>query len=270
MEETLVRIARQVDSKKFGKYRGFVDNNEDPDQRGRLKLKIPSVLGTEVSDWALPCLPFGGASDYGFFAVPEQDAQVWVEFEEGDRDKPIWTGTFWQTKADTPSEAALTPPTVRLIKTPSGHRIQFDDTEDDEQLLIHHRKGAEILLDKNGTITVTNPDGAELLLDAENGKVNLADANGNTLLMSSSGTTIEDANGSKVDMTASGITVKASQIVLDGQTVMLGGTGGEPVIKGTSFLSLFATHVHPTGVGPSGPPIPQGEATSLSQKVLTA
>jgi len=66
------------------------------------------------------------------------------------------------------------------------------------------------------------------------------------------------------------INVKGQQIVVEGSQVMLGGQGGEPVIKGTSFLSLFATHMHPTAMGPSGPPIPQGEMSSLSSKVLTS
>jgi len=65
--------------------------------------------------------------------------------------------------------------------------------------------------------------------------------------------------------------VKGAQIVLDGNQVMLGGAGGEPLIKGQSFLSLFATHVHtssPSG-GPTSPPLPQGEMSTLSMKVLT-
>ena len=61
-----------------------------------------------------------------------------------------------------------------------------------------------------------------------------------------------------------------SVVTLEASQVALGGSGGEPVIKGTSFLTLFATHVHPTAMGPSGPPIPQGEMSSLSTKVMTA
>ena len=62
---------------------------------------------------------------------------------------------------------------------------------------------------------------------------------------------------------------KGQKIVVQGSQVMLGGEGGEPVIKGQSFLSLFMTHIHPTGAGPSGPPVPQGEMSTLSMKVTT-
>ena len=79
MEETLIRVARQVDEKRYGKYRGIVADNQDPQKRGRLKLLIPSVLGDQTSDWALPCLPYGGAAQQGLYMVPEVDAQVWLE-----------------------------------------------------------------------------------------------------------------------------------------------------------------------------------------------
>ncbi|MFL6711307.1 MAG: phage baseplate assembly protein V [Sulfurifustis sp.] len=270
MEETVVRLARQVAERRYGKYRGFVADNDDPEQRARLKLKVPSVLGDEVSDWALPCLPFGGGAAYGWFAVPEKDAQVWVEFEEGDIHRPVWVGTFWQSGDDVPQDAGVSPPTTRLFMTPAGHKLQFDDKEDEEQITLSHPKDASLVIDKDGVVALTDAKGAKLTLDAANEKIVLEDSNGNTLTMSSSGTTIEDANGNKIEMTASGINVKGQQIVVDGTQVMLGGQGGEPVIKGTSFLTLFATHMHPTAMGPSGPPIPQGEMSSLSTKVMTS
>jgi uncharacterized protein involved in type VI secretion and phage assembly len=270
MEEILTRVARQVAERRYGKYRGFVVDNDDPQKRARLKVRVPSVLGDDESDWALPCLPFGGGAGYGLFAVPEVDAQVWVEFEEGDIHRPLWVGTFWQAEADVPEEAKLSPPTTRVLRTPSGHLVQLDDKEDEEQILISHPKEATIVIDKDGAIALTDAKGAKLTLDAANEKVVVEDSNGNTLTMSSSGTVVEDSNGNKIEMSSSGINVKGQQIVVDGTQVMLGGSGGEPVIKGTSFLTLFATHMHPTAMGPSGPPIPQGETSSLSSKVMTA
>ncbi|MEK6210034.1 MAG: phage baseplate assembly protein V [Pseudomonadota bacterium] len=270
MEETVVRLARQVAERRYGKYRGFVSNNDDPQKRARLKLRVPSVLGQEESDWALPCLPFGGVAGQGMFMVPEANAQVWVEFEEGDLNRPIWVGTFWQAEADVPAAAAISPPTTRLLLTPKGHTLQFDDKDNQEQILLRHPKEATLVIDKDGTIALTDAKGAKLTLDAAGERIVVEDSNGNTLTMSSSGTVVEDANGNKIEMSASGINVKGQQIVVDGSQVMLGGAGGEPVIKGTSFLALFATHMHPTAMGPSGPPIPQGEMSSLSSKVMSA
>jgi len=273
MEELLQQLNERIANRLYGKYRGFVADNEDPLGKGRLKLKIPSVLGSDaVSDWALPCLPFGGTTDTGMFFVPDVDAQLWVEFEEGDVHRPIWVGVFWQTQDDVPEEAQVTPPTTRIIKTPGGHRLQFDDEEGEEQIILHHTTEAELVVDKNGSVTVKDAADNQLELDAEGSKITVEDANGNSLVMSSSGITVEDANGNKIEMSASAINVEGSSTInIKGNMVNLGGAGGEPVIKGQSFLTLFSTHIHSTsGYGaPTSPPVPQGEASTLSSKVMT-
>lgn len=269
MQETIVKIAKQLEQKRYGKFRGVVSDNKDPQKRGRLKLRVPSVLADQETDWALPCLPFGGGDGYGWFAVPDIDAQVWMEFEEGDVHKPLWVGTFWQQAEQVPEPAALDEPTTRLLKTPGGHILEFDDKEGEERFYLYHPSEAQLEIDPQGSIALTDAQGATLKMDAEGGEIVIEDANGNTLTLNSSGTTVQDANGNKIEMAAAGITLEGQQIVVKGSQVMLGGQGGEPIIKGQSFLTLFATHVHPTAMGPSGPPIPQGEMSTLSMKVMT-
>jgi len=78
----------------FGKYRGKVAENDDPNKMGRLQVQVPAVLGEGKKSWAMPCLPYAGPK-VGFFALPPKGANVWVEFEGGDPDYPIWTGCFW-------------------------------------------------------------------------------------------------------------------------------------------------------------------------------
>ncbi len=272
MEETLLRLARQIDEKRYGKYRGIVIDNSDPQKRARLKLRIPSVLADQDSDWALPCLPYGGLAQQGMFFVPDIDAQVWVEFEEGDIHRPIWVGTFWQQQSDVPEDAAKEEPTTRLFRTTSGHILQFDDEEGAEQFRLFHPADAEMLIDKNGSISFNDASGAQLKMDAEGSEITVEDANGNTLTMNSSGTKVEDSNGNVIEMAAAGITVEAAKIIIKGGQVHLGDEGGEPLIKGQSFLSMFATHIHtvaPTVGGPTSPPIPQGEMSTLSTTVKT-
>ncbi len=77
----------------FGKYRGTVSDNADPTNRGRLKVSVPSVLGT-IESWAMPCVPYAGKS-VGFYSLPKRGAGVWVEFEAGDPSYPVWVGCFW-------------------------------------------------------------------------------------------------------------------------------------------------------------------------------
>ena len=272
MAEDLQRqLARGLSQRQaFGKYRGFVTDNADPDKLARVKLRVPTLLGEAETGWALPCLPCGGLANQGFFCVPGVGAQVWVEFEGGNLDFPIWSGTFWQQSGDAPEEAQ-DPPTTRVLRTTKGHVFLLEDKDDAEEVKLLHSAGAMLDLDKDGNAVLADNNGAKLTLDAANNQAVLEDANGNTLTLTSQGATLEDANGNKIEMAASGVKVSASAtITLESAQVLLGGTGGEPVIKGTSFLTLFATHVHPTGVGPSGPPIPQGEMSSLSTKVMSA
>jgi len=77
----------------FGKYRGTVEGNVDPQMQGRLRVSCPAVLGDGVG-WAMPSVPYAGPG-VGFFALPPVGANVWVEFEGGNPDYPIWTGCFW-------------------------------------------------------------------------------------------------------------------------------------------------------------------------------
>jgi len=143
VEELLARLVEKVEGRFYGKYRALVVDNGDPEKRGRLKLKIPSVLGNEVvSGWALPCAPYGGAADQGFYFIPEVDSAVWVEFESGLLDYPIWVGTFWSKPGGnsevpkpngvdgTEESDVQSPPTRKIIKTLKGHTIQLEDADD--------------------------------------------------------------------------------------------------------------------------------------------
>lgn len=263
-----IQVARQLARTYYGKYRGFVVDNADPDNLGRVTVRVPSVLGNEVSGWALPCAPFGGLDGQGLFLVPEIGAQLWIEFEEGNPNKPIWTGTFWRSSDQPPENARKTEPTTRMLQTPSGHRLQFDDEDGDERITLAHTGGSELVMEPDGNVILTDEGGAKLTLDNASNEVVLEDASGNSMTMTSTGTTVEDSNGNKVEMGPAGVTVKGTTVTIEGNQVAVAGAGGEPLIKGMSFLTLFATHVHTTTVPgtPTSPPIPQGEFSSLTTK----
>ena len=88
----------EVRKRFFGKYRGSVAVNVDPLEKGRLMLLVPDVLGITPSTWALPCVPMAGPEMGTSFMLPPVGASVWVEFEQGDPQKPIWVGCFWDTE----------------------------------------------------------------------------------------------------------------------------------------------------------------------------
>ena len=82
----------------YGKYRGTVVTNVDPMGRCRLLVRVTDVHGPNISSWAMPCLPWAGLQ-MGAYIVPPVNAGVWVEFELGDPDLPIWSGC-WYGNAD--------------------------------------------------------------------------------------------------------------------------------------------------------------------------
>jgi len=182
VEELLARLVEKVEGRFYGKYRALVVDNGDPEKRGRLKLKIPSVLGNEVvSGWALPCAPYGGAADQGFYFIPEVDSAVWVEFESGLLDYPIWVGTFWSKPGGnsevpkpngvdgTEESDVKSPPTRKIIKTLKGHTIQLEDADDGDLVML--------LEATNGNLIVMNSDGIKIV-DGKNKTTITLDDNG--------------------------------------------------------------------------------------------
>jgi uncharacterized protein involved in type VI secretion and phage assembly len=133
----------------YGKYRGLVIENIDPEEIGRVMVQVPDVLGPIPSSWAMPCVPAAGIQA-GCFVVPPIGSQVWVEFEQGDPDYPIWTGGFWGLVADVPVFATA-PPAIPpgqpvtggiVLKSTTGAMIVVNDSG----IYISNGKGAMITM----------------------------------------------------------------------------------------------------------------------------
>jgi hypothetical protein len=96
-----------VEGRFYGKYRGVVKRNVDSEHLGRICAEVLDVLGKgEMTTWAIPCLPLTGSAQElsGMYMVPPIDTNVWIEFEHGDVNYPIWTGCYW-TKDQVPKAA---------------------------------------------------------------------------------------------------------------------------------------------------------------------
>lgn len=183
IEDLIQDLVDRLDHRFFGKYRGVVHDNADPEHRGRVQVIVPRLLGpTTPTGWALPAAPYAGP-DQGFFAVPDKGAAVWVEFEEGDLSSPIWSGGFWGApqqgdvgQSDSTARVAPRPanvgganasvpvpetpqhayppetpaPSVRILKSATGHHIVLDDRPDSERIEIHDSKGNRVIFSKEG------------------------------------------------------------------------------------------------------------------------
>lgn len=209
----------------YGKYEGVVTDVSDPKKIGRVRAKVPAVLGEDVdSGWALPCVPAGGGHERGMLFLPQVGDTVWIEFAGGDVSRPIWSGTFWgapdstggaddlgtDTGAETPTGDGGKEASDKLsvLKTKSGHELTLDD--DGEVVLLANGNGkSSIRFEQDGTVTIT------------------------------------------------------------AEKIKLGSSASEKVVLGDTFMQFFNAHVHPTGVGPSGPPTQPMSTSQLSQKVTT-
>lgn len=133
-----------AEARYYGKYRGRVTDNGDPELRGRVRVVVPAVHGERETAWALPAFAYGGAANEGLFLVPEPGADVWVEFEGGDPDLPIWTGG-WFSAGEAPEGGR---PGRKALRTRSGHRIVLDD--DALTVEIEDANGNRVRLEASG------------------------------------------------------------------------------------------------------------------------
>ena len=154
----------------YGKYRGLVTDNADPLRTGRIRATVPDVLGTVESGWATPCAPVGGPGS-GFFALPPVGASVWVEFEHGDPDYPVWVGSFWGSAADFPPTLLVSPPDVVMVVTPGGHSVTLSDLPGLGGITLKTSDGASIAMTSLG-ITIDNGQGATIALQGPMVSVN--------------------------------------------------------------------------------------------------
>ncbi|MBN1203773.1 MAG: hypothetical protein JXB05_02470 [Myxococcaceae bacterium] len=306
LEQLLKLVEERVLNRFYGKFPGVVRDVEDPLGVGRLRACVPAVLGEDtLTGWALPCAPFGGGKDRGLLCMPEVGDTVWIEFAGGDLSQPIWAGAFWgapdsggqqddlaeEAGAEVPtSEEEGAGPGLHVLRTRAGHRISLKDEGD---IVVAHGEGKEELrLTQNGSVVVKteraeDPAAGEGEVVMKTEKVELRLKEDHALLaktekaelqLSQDGEVVVRtekvelrlaANG-EVTLSAEGdVKVEGRNITVDGQAIKLGASASEALVLGNTFMSFFNTHTHPTGVGPSGPPMSPMSPSHLSQKSKT-
>ena len=253
----------------WGKYRGHVTKTNDPMMRGRIKAAVPFPLGEVETEWADPCFP------PGVFWPPAVGDGVWIEFEYGDPNRPIYTGT-WVTGMVTEQhvydglqsgdeEANASPdedlehkpyhdhaqgrhysPFIRTITTPTGHKLFFSDWVDDAGT-----PQAEVTLqDRDGRrITITNA-----------GLIDIALTGDTWLRLDEAGI----------------ITLHSAKVTVEGNEVFLGGESGALALMTKAdadgiymMLRRLATHTHPSIGSPPSPPLtpPNPQLTTKAKGV---
>ena len=162
------------DTELYGKYRGTVVNNIDPLQTARIQVMVPDVAGFIPGTWAMPCLPMAGINS-GVFTVPMIGSGVWVEFERGDPDYPVWTGGYWGSAAETPVLSHAVPPGISgiTIQTALKNGLVISDLPGPTGgILIQTTTGAMISVSDVGII-ISNGKGAIINMTGPTVDINL-------------------------------------------------------------------------------------------------
>jgi uncharacterized protein involved in type VI secretion and phage assembly len=151
--------------KHYGKYRGTVINNIDPLQIGRLLVQVPDIGGLIPSSWAMPCFPIAG-KQMGAYMIPQIGAGVWVEFEQGDQDYPIWSGCWYGSAAEVPALALAGNPASPSIVLQTGLQntlVISDLPGPTGGIMIKSATNATLIVNDTG-IYIQNGKGASLVM----------------------------------------------------------------------------------------------------------
>lgn len=158
----------------YGKYQGTVTDNADPQRRGRVRVTVRAVQGRNETTWAEACLPLSGTvtSSMGVFCVPPKGAPVWVEFEAGDPEYPIWSGCRFSAQSEVPKPALLpgAPDSRLVLQTPGQSSIVISDVVS-EGISLRSSSGAQITINAAG-ITISTKGGATIELKGNQVNIN--------------------------------------------------------------------------------------------------
>lgn len=224
----------------YGVYRAKVTNNRDDENQGRIKIKCPKVNGdAELLEWAYPI--FRAAGTHGEFWPPEEGDTVWVCFDHGDPQYPMYLGG-WYAKEELDEDfhvegsgEGTKSPTTRGWTTKGGHKILLDDKAGDETITIRWAAG------EDASTVVISRDGVEIRLSK------------------GAGMTISGKDASATMVVGSGAVKAAIANHLETWWAQV-----------KAKLDAHDAHVHPTALGPSGPPIPPITAPPYDARISSS
>ena len=200
--------ALSLDRRLYGVCSGLVEDNDDPEREGRVRVRFPWFDDTTLSDWCRVMQPYAG-SGFGATFVPETGSEVLVAFVHGDMNEPVVIGGLYNGLDKPPAYREGTTQDVKMIRTPAGHAVRLDDSAGARAIELQTAGGHDVVLDdQNRKITIRSSGGHSLVLDDNGSRIELAAAGGAGKL------TIE-ASG-KITLQGTIVTVTAQQVSLGG------------------------------------------------------
>lgn len=295
--KNLVERGMEYFKRYYGAYRATCMDVKDPNKQGRIKVRVPIVTGKGTHQtWAWPMMPMGGKAK-GSFWVPDEGDPVYVMFENGDARYPMYFSGYWPNPGDNnfaPEDAYESDgetPSKRIFRTKAGHELSFEDNAENLSVKMIWKDGTDpdnekfsfFAITPDGSIQMANHKGCMVDMRAKDGEelIMVVDATGNSLTMDKDGIKAIDATGNIIEMKKDTVQVIGTKnFILNCPSVnvktggmAIGDVAVESTLKGTSWLAWWTstvliwlnTHTHPTGVGPSGPPLSPAQPPQKEQ-----
>jgi uncharacterized protein involved in type VI secretion and phage assembly len=181
----------------FGVYPAIVTDIVDPKSLGRIQVKFPWLgkAGAGVRAWATLLTPYAD-NDQGFEMLPSVETQVVVAFEAGELWRPYIVGSCWNGKEKLPQDPEKAN-NIRVIRTRSGSKLEFDDSDGSEKVTLSMKAGHQLVLDNGAN------------------EIQLTHANG-CIIRFTAGGQIEIQANATVELTATALNVHAPTATFDG------------------------------------------------------
>lgn len=205
--------AQSLDRRLYGVCAGIIEDNEDPEHEGRVKVSFPWLDDATISDWCRVMQPYAGDS-FGAVWIPEKRSEVLVAFTHGDMNEPVIIGGLYNGKDKPPTYKDGTNQDVKMFLTKGGHTIKLDDSSQSMSIQIMTNGGNEVLLDdQNSKLTVQTPLGNQVVLDDNGSKIEISAIGGvgKITIEASGAITVQ---GTQIKLQGTAITLAASQVSL--------------------------------------------------------
>ncbi len=145
-----------------------VKENHDPEGLGRIRAQFQWQTGNEMTPW-IRVLTSSAAGGRGMYFIPEIGDEAYIDFDQGNPDRPYVTGTLFHGNAKpiwgSPGND------TKALRTRSGNRVELNDA--DGSINIIDPSGNTITMAGNGEITINAPNkltltSTDIIIEASN------------------------------------------------------------------------------------------------------
>ena len=179
--------------------------------QGRVRVEYSAMEASMLSPWAYIAAPLSGKGRGALF-MPEQGDEVLVCYGDEEFARPYVVGFLWNGEQTSPETEAHN----RVIVTPGGHQLRFEDKEGDKRVILK-TKGEHILTldDKAKSATLESTGHHKLEILDNDGKVILTTQSGGKVTLENSGKATVEASTNIITLGPDGITIEAKSGTLN-------------------------------------------------------